>query len=69
MTPVHGHVHVGQLPTAPPAFFAVEGAAPEDTRCEGMLEMLLLRDPVERLESFGRELNRWGLLKLQVSCR
>ena len=47
---------------APPTFFAVEGAVPEGRRCEGTLELLVLREPLKRLASFGRELTRWGLL-------
>ena len=49
-------------PDAPATFFAVEGALPEGRRCPGILELLVLRDPVKRLASFGRELMRWGLL-------
>ena len=48
--------------TAPPTFFAIEGALPEPGRCAGMLELLVLREPLRRLASFGRELMRWGLL-------
>ena len=47
---------------APATFFAVEGALPENRRCPGILELLVLRDPIKRLASFGRELMRWGLL-------
>lgn len=46
----------------PPVFFAIEGAVPEVERCPGMLELLVLREPLRRLASFGRELARWGLL-------
>ena len=50
------------LLAAPPTFFAVEGAVPGAQRCAGTAELLLLRDPLRRLSSFGRELMRWGLL-------
>ena len=33
-----------------------------NNRCDGTLEMLLLREPIDRLGSFGRELRRWGLI-------
>ena len=45
-----------------PTFRAVEGSAPEGQRCAGMLEMLMLREPLARLASFGREIIRWGLV-------
>ena len=41
-------------PAGEPIFAAVEGAAPERTRCPGMLEMIVLREPIARLASFGR---------------
>ena len=55
-------------PRLPPTFFAIEGAAPEGRRCTGILDMLVLREPVERLGSFGRELIRWGLLPCASDC-
>ena len=52
-----------------PAFFSIEGGAPEARRCAGVLELLLLRAPLSRLPSFGRELHRWGLLpKPHADC-
>ena len=45
-----------------PVFFSIEGGAPEARRCPGVLEMLVLREPLQRLASFGRELQRWGLM-------
>ena len=51
-----------RLESAPPTFFAVEGALPEQQRCPGVLELLVLREPLRRLASFGRELMRWGLV-------
>ena len=52
----------GYRSTDSPVFTAVEGAAPEAARCNGTVELLLLREPVERLESLGRELARHGIL-------
>ena len=43
-------------------FRAVEGSAPEARRCPGTVEALMLREPMARLGSFGRELTKWGLL-------
>ena len=43
-------------------FIAVETAAPEGARCDGRLDVLLLREPLSRFASFGKELWRWGLL-------
>lgn len=35
---------------------------PEARRCPGTVELLMVREPIARLGSFGRELTRWGLL-------
>lgn len=51
-----------------PTFSAVEGALPRQSRCAGIIEMLLLRQPIARMESFGRELHGRGLLFLPMLC-
>ena len=39
-----------------PAFTALEGAAPATNRCNGTVELLVVREPIDRLASLGREL-------------
>lgn len=53
-------------PSAPsrvePRLRLVVWRSPEPERCLGTLELIVLREPMARLSSFGRELMRWGLL-------
>lgn len=51
-----------------PIFSAIESTVPASTRCEGALEMLVVRETVPRLQSFGRELVRWGLVPPHPQC-
>ena len=45
-----------------PTVSSFEGALLEPSRCAGTLELLVFREPVSRLGSFGREMRRWRLL-------